>query len=58
MANLYVPKPCDISAEPKLNSYLFLRKASIGATTTAFGDKMYKNNFAQVLSTAIADVYA
>jgi hypothetical protein len=43
-----------VSAEPKLNSYLFLRKASIGATTTAFGDKMYKNNFAQVLSSTLA----
>ena len=40
-----------VSTEPKLNSYLFLRKARVGATATAFGAKMYKNNFAQVLTT-------
>jgi hypothetical protein len=36
-----------VSTEPKLNSYLCLRKERIGAT--AFGAKMYRNNFAQVL---------
>jgi transposase len=39
-----------VSTEPKLNSYLFLGKANIGTTITAIGAKMYKNNFAQVLS--------
>ena len=39
-----------VSTEPKLNSYLFLGKASIGATITAFVAKMCKYNFAQVLS--------